>query len=223
VKPVSVEFPLVLKGSNAREHHMARSRRVDRERSATRRALSGEQQPGPLLVVRLTRLAPRTLDPGDNLPTSLKGVRDQVATWLGVDDRSPLVRFEYAQEKVSQPRKARPVDRVRVEVLAAGERLDVVHSEEAALQTVFRAMDELARTPRKPRRLGEASALAALAIDPKPARAARLSGPTLAALAVSATHHPKKPATCLDCASKAHEQPWDGRCECPCHNPEVMP
>jgi hypothetical protein len=53
---------------------------------------------GPLLVVKLTRVAPRALD-DDNLRGALKSVRDGLASWLKVDDATPLVRWEYGQEK----------------------------------------------------------------------------------------------------------------------------
>lgn len=52
---------------------------------------------GPLLTVRLTRVSPGTLD-DDAVPAALKHVRDGVAARLRVDDASPLVRWEYAQE-----------------------------------------------------------------------------------------------------------------------------
>lgn len=48
-------------------------------------------------VVKLTRLAPKLLDLGDNLPMSMKYVRDQIAELLGVDDADPRIRFEYDQ------------------------------------------------------------------------------------------------------------------------------
>lgn len=87
--------------SNLREHWAVKAKRVDAQRRATRYrcpAWTG----GPLLVVRLTRVASRSLD-DDNLRGALKSVRDAVAMWLKVDDASPLVRWEYAQEKGAEP------------------------------------------------------------------------------------------------------------------------
>lgn len=49
--------------------------------------------------ITLTRVAPRSLDPFDNLPASLKPVADGVADALGIDDRSPLLRFDARQRK----------------------------------------------------------------------------------------------------------------------------
>ncbi len=102
------EIPLrTVSGMNAREHWRARARRVEGERWAVRMAIV--QQYGAKLpdapktpcVVKLTRIGPTNgLDPFDNLPSSLKGCVDEIANWLGVDDRkSDLVRYECAQER----------------------------------------------------------------------------------------------------------------------------
>jgi len=48
-------------------------------------------------VIVLTRIAPRQLD-SDNLESALKAVRDGIATGLGIDDRSSLVRYVPSQE-----------------------------------------------------------------------------------------------------------------------------
>jgi hypothetical protein len=87
--------------SNLREHWGAKAKRVDAQKRHTR-ARCPAWTDGPLLVVRLTRVAPRSLD-DDNLRGALKSVRDAVASWLKVDDASPLVRWEYAQEKGAEP------------------------------------------------------------------------------------------------------------------------
>jgi hypothetical protein len=83
--------------SNLREHWAVKAKRVDAQKRATR-AKCPAWNGGPLLVVTLTRVAPRRLD-DDNLRGALKSVRDAVASWLRVDDASPLVRWEYGQEK----------------------------------------------------------------------------------------------------------------------------
>lgn len=95
--------------SNLREHPMARYRRTDAQKAATRRRCP-EWTAGPLLVVRLTRVSPRKLD-DDNVRGALKSVRDALASWLRVDDASPLVRWEYLQERCN-------AQLVRVEVWA---------------------------------------------------------------------------------------------------------
>jgi hypothetical protein len=52
------------------------------------------------VTVKLTRLAPRKLDSGDNLNAFAKSIRDQIAKWLGVNDGdTSKVTWEYAQEK----------------------------------------------------------------------------------------------------------------------------
>ena len=55
--------------------------------------------PGPWSVT-LTRVAPSAgLDAHDNLSASFKAIVDELARWLGVDDRNPRVRWQYAQER----------------------------------------------------------------------------------------------------------------------------
>ncbi len=48
--------------------------------------------------VLLIRLSPGELD-DDNLRPALKSIRDGIADALGVDDRDPAVRWEYAQAR----------------------------------------------------------------------------------------------------------------------------
>ncbi len=81
---------------NAREFWATKAKRVAKERKATHMLFP--RTPLPILVtVLLVRVSPGTLD-GDNLQGAMKGVRDAVAFRLGVDDRSPLVTWSYAQE-----------------------------------------------------------------------------------------------------------------------------
>ncbi len=49
------------------------------------------------LTVYLARVGGRKMD-DDNLPASLKYIRDTVALFLGRDDNDPLIHWEYAQE-----------------------------------------------------------------------------------------------------------------------------
>lgn len=62
-------------------------------------ALAGKRPPPLPCVVSLTRLSPSNGLDDDNLPGSMKGVRDQIAAWLGVDDRSKLVTWRYDQRR----------------------------------------------------------------------------------------------------------------------------
>lgn len=82
-------------GLNAREHWVARSKRVKKERG-----LAGTVVPRFALpcTVTLVRISPGELD-DDNLRGALKGVRDGIADRLGVDDRDPRVTWVYAQER----------------------------------------------------------------------------------------------------------------------------
>lgn len=106
--PVVVSFLIPIQPVNPlnkREHRMARARRVKAERATTASMLlvHRDQIPRvaetPGLEVHLTRIGPRLLD-SDAVGGSLKGVRDEIAKFLGVDDgpKSP-VRWEYAQER----------------------------------------------------------------------------------------------------------------------------
>ncbi len=89
-------------GLNAREHHMARARRVKAERRqvAWHLHVLAPIKPKVPCVVTLTRIAPSNGLDGDNCQGALKAVRDEVAAWLGVDDkRADLVRYEYDQRR----------------------------------------------------------------------------------------------------------------------------
>lgn len=89
-------------GLNARERWSARARRVRRERLAVlaafpahwRKAL--KQHPNWGMRVELTRCG-RKLD-SDNLQGALKGVRDELAKQLGLDDGSPRFEWVYRQD-----------------------------------------------------------------------------------------------------------------------------
>lgn len=87
-------------GLNVREHWRARAGRVKKERHATELLLLGRPKPPIPCSVRLTRIAPSNGLDDDNLAGALKGVRDEVAKWLGVDDRNRVqVRYVYDQKR----------------------------------------------------------------------------------------------------------------------------
>lgn len=92
-------------GMNSREHWRKRTKRVKAERHATLAAIHaaglGDWQCIRPVVVTLTRIGPTNgLDPFDNLPSSLKGCVDEIASWLGVDDRKDdRVKYECKQER----------------------------------------------------------------------------------------------------------------------------
>lgn len=90
-------------GQNAREHWQQRSRRVKKERAAVAWVLKGATRPPLPCSVLLTRVGPSNGLDDDNLAGSLKSVRDEVARWLGVDDRDRLtVRYRYAQARAKE-------------------------------------------------------------------------------------------------------------------------
>ena len=115
------------RGQNVREQHFARAKRVKAEREATNLALEqasgfvrtrvmaatliSEQQSG----ARITLHRPWCRVPldSDNLSGAFKGVRDEVAAFLGVDDRSERLHWIYTQSK--QPKGTLPV--VTIEVM----------------------------------------------------------------------------------------------------------
>jgi predicted Fe-S protein YdhL (DUF1289 family) len=85
-------------GQNVREHHQARARRVRSERETTRWFLVGVPKPATPCVVTLTRIAPSNGLDDDNLSGACKSIRDEIAAWLGVDDKHRhIVRYAYAQ------------------------------------------------------------------------------------------------------------------------------
>jgi hypothetical protein len=87
-------------GLNAREHWRARSRRVKEERRVTGLLLSPVVKPVTPCSVLLTRVAPSNGVDDDNLAGALKAVRDEVARWIGVDDKDrATVRYLYEQRR----------------------------------------------------------------------------------------------------------------------------
>ena len=96
-----ITVPLkTISAPNAREHFAVRAKRVRKERQATAWSLKGQQLPPIPCSVRLTRIAPSNGIDDDNLTGALKGVRDEIAAWLGVDDRHRnQVRYVYEQKR----------------------------------------------------------------------------------------------------------------------------
>lgn len=87
-------------GQNVREHWQARSSRVKRERKTVAGYLIGKPKPPIPCSVRLTRVAPSAGVDDDNLIGAMKSVRDEIARWLGVDDRHRnQVRYVYDQKR----------------------------------------------------------------------------------------------------------------------------
>lgn len=100
---LAVEMPIrTYSEANQREHYMAKARRAKAQRRGAYfllRRQSAFSKPADGVVIRicLTRLGARRLDK-DNLAGSFKHVQDGIADWLGIDDGSPRLSWEYAQE-----------------------------------------------------------------------------------------------------------------------------
>lgn len=100
---ISITIPLkTISTSNARLNRFKLAAMTKAQRSTTKHALGSVALPPaqPLTIV-ITRIGPKNLD-SDNLATSQKGVRDGVADWLGVDDGSPLLDWQYQQRSGSK-------------------------------------------------------------------------------------------------------------------------
>lgn len=191
MKSLSLVVPIkTASTANLREHWAQKHNRTDAQKAATRRQLDKLERPDPLLAVRLTRVSPRPLD-DDNLRGALKSVRDAVATWLRVDDRTCLVRWDYAQEK------GEPSVRVEVEVMPEP-RIRV--SLEPAANDAPSATRWSERNP-----------------PPVASKGARLINADLAALATPNVRRPLVPPVCVFCTNGNHERTHLGECACLCH------
>lgn len=119
--------------ANLREHWRAKHARSRKQKSDTfmvLRSKLGLVPPKPPLRVTMERIAPRNLDT-DNLARAGKSTRDAIALWLGIDDGSPLVTWEYAQSK---PVPGGPRFGVRVTIEAVGTSTRVLSTGPSARQ-----------------------------------------------------------------------------------------
>jgi len=109
----------VVSEANLREHWRTRHGRKKKQQDET--VLCWPKLPDSLrfpalvtvkapCVVRLLRIGPKRLD-SDNLAGSFKHVQDQIARLIGIDDGSPLIKWEYEQVAVGKR-----IYQVRVEV-----------------------------------------------------------------------------------------------------------
>jgi hypothetical protein len=86
--------------ANMREHWAIKNKRKKAQQRAVELVWLAERvRVAPPVVVTLTRVGVRKLD-SDNLAGSAKGVRDQIAKLIGVDDGDERkVRWVYEQRK----------------------------------------------------------------------------------------------------------------------------
>lgn len=82
-------------------HWSKTMRAVAKVRRDVALVLSQHEKPELPVVVTMTRCWPGTLD-DDGAVGSMKNVRDEIAKWLGVDDRDPRVTWQVGQVKVSR-------------------------------------------------------------------------------------------------------------------------
>ncbi|MCD8349110.1 MAG: hypothetical protein LUC93_00675 [Planctomycetaceae bacterium] len=100
------EMPLkVISEMNWRGHWAARHKRLKEQRGLSYghclKNLGYPRERDGSFYVKLTRLKgyrQRDFD-GDNLQSSFKAIRDGIAQYLGIDDGSDRLTWEYAQEK----------------------------------------------------------------------------------------------------------------------------
>lgn len=102
MKILSLILPIrIVSEANSREHWRRRNKRKQAQQREVdiewKQAMRGRSVPLPC-VVTLTRIAPRLYD-DDNLRGAFKGIRDQIARLVGVDDADERIKFEYRQER----------------------------------------------------------------------------------------------------------------------------
>ncbi len=89
---------------NQREHWAKKAKRAKEQRSLAKWSIGWHAfdfvggDTSTAYIVRLTRVAPRKLDPG-NFQGCFKHVQDGVADWLGIDDGDPRIEWVYQQEQ----------------------------------------------------------------------------------------------------------------------------
>ena len=83
--------------SNANEMWYTKHSRATRQRQIAQLFLIRMDLPQMPVTVRMVRIGKRLMD-DDNLASSAKHIRDQIAATFGVDDGSPLYEWVYGQE-----------------------------------------------------------------------------------------------------------------------------
>lgn len=111
-----------------------RAERIAEQRATTRAVLNttfgappplsltegGWTAPNPI-VITLTRIAPGIgLDEDENLPMAFKAVKDEIAAWFGLNDRTRALKWSYAQERADAG-----VYKTRIEITDASPGADI--------------------------------------------------------------------------------------------------
>ncbi len=88
--------------NQVRRWHWNKTRKeVSRVRRSVRLVLARFEKPDLPLLVTMTRCSVGTLD-DDGAVGSMKNVRDEIASWLGINDNDPRVTWKVGQRKVSR-------------------------------------------------------------------------------------------------------------------------
>lgn len=96
---ILVSLPLAtLSEANSREHFRVKAKRTASQRMVVGAMLAPYTRPTLPCVVVMTRVSVLSLD-DDNAVSAMKGVRDSIAKWIGVNDRDPRICFHVGQEK----------------------------------------------------------------------------------------------------------------------------
>ena len=105
--------------ANSSEHWAVKGKRHKLQKRWIKLSLNLYRLKIPLpCKIKLTRIAPRKLDEGDNLPTAFKYIRDALSelitgeTIAGRSDNDERISWEYSQEK-GDPKKYS----IRIEIM----------------------------------------------------------------------------------------------------------
>jgi hypothetical protein len=107
---VVVRVPIrLVSEANTRENRFAKAARIAEQRRVTRLCLDAfslrPPAPTPKLVVTIVRLlGPHAMrfDQGGNRQGAAKAVQDEIADWLGIDDRhEDLVRYDVLEQRAA--------------------------------------------------------------------------------------------------------------------------
>lgn len=163
-----MQFPLHTESENKHRrgmHWAASANKTAKERADVRIVLTQLDRPALHLAdrpnaftVTLTRIFVGELD-DDNLRGALKAVRDEVAAWLGLDDRSKVIRWRYGQLTCERGRWA-----VKIEIEDEEQGVDVERVLGAAPRTLRAPRENRLRAPEeKTRRRAKAKVREAVA------------------------------------------------------------
>jgi hypothetical protein len=93
---VAFSFPAITHGVNGKHGHEWAAKECRRDlRRATKAAIAWLGEPCPVFlpaIVTITRVGPGAMD-SDGVAYAVKGARDEIAAWLGIDDGDERVEW----------------------------------------------------------------------------------------------------------------------------------